>query len=139
MVCWYLFALDIEKNEYRTYKVSRIQKLELINIKFQNEEDVEKLILESERKYLKTCENIKVWCHRDYIDFLEEYFPEERKEKLQDDNYIMILHVPPNERLWQALLLSMGDAIKVIEPESYRDKLIETAFKFLSNYDIQMS
>jgi predicted DNA-binding transcriptional regulator YafY len=93
----------------------------------------------SEQEYLKSCENIEVWCHHDFIEVLEEYFPQEDKEMTEDGHCIMHLHVPPNERLWQALLLSMGNGVTILQPEYYRDKLIDTAAKFLSNYDTHLS
>ncbi len=133
---WYLFGFDLSKNDYRTFKIARIQNLETTGIKFRNNADVEELLRMNDIAYMKTCENIKVWCHKDSISILEEYFPDEERVAFEDGHYIMNLHVPPNERLWQALLLSMGDKVKIIEPEYYRDKLIEAALKFLSNYDI---
>ena len=41
--------------------------------------------------------------------------------------------------MWKALLLSFSNRVKVVGPEDYRVELIETARKFLSNYDIQLS
>lgn len=136
---WYLFAFDPEKNDYRTYKVARIKNLVVTEIRFESHDDVEKRLLASEREYLKTCETIEVWCSGGSTDELEEYFPEEKKEKLADGNCIMHLHVPPGEKLWQALLLGMGDQVKILKPESYREQLIRTAISFLSNYDIHVS
>ncbi|WP_407926821.1 hypothetical protein [Caproicibacter fermentans] len=49
------------------------------------------------------------------------------------------LHVPPQEKLWQALLLSMGRKVRILSPESYRDRLVRTAAGFLSNHDMLMS
>lgn len=46
------------------------------------------------------------------------------------------IYVPPGERLWKALLLSFGDRVRVVGPEEYKEDLILTAQKFLSNYDI---
>ncbi len=136
---WYLFGFDLNKNDYRTFKIARIQNLEATDIKFCNDADIEELLRINDKAYMETCENIKVWCHKDSISVIEEYFPEEERIASEDGNYIMNLRVPPNEQLWQALLLSMGDRVKIIKPEYYRNKLIETALKFLSNYDIQMS
>lgn len=136
---WYLFGFDLSKNNYRTFKIARIQNLEQTDMKFYNDADIEALLRMNDKAYMETCENIKVWCHKDSISDLEEYFPEEEKVAFEDGHYIMNLHVPPNERLWQALLLSMGDKVKIIEPEYCRHKLIETSLKFLSNYGIQMS
>lgn len=50
--------------------------------------------------------------------------------------YRVWIRVPPGERLWKALLLSLGNQVEVISPEVYLNELIETAQNFLSNYDI---
>lgn len=86
--------------------------------------------MDSEKRYLETCVSIEVWCDGDCITALEEYFPGEKAERLDDGNYILHLHVPPNEKLWQALLLSLGDQVKILAPESYRDQLIRIAIGF---------
>lgn len=136
---WYLFAYDPSKNDYRTYKVARTSNIAITDIRFQKHDNIEKTLLASEEKYLQTCENIEVWCRYDAATALEEYFPGEKKERLEDDNYILHLRVPPNEKLWQALLLSMGDSVKILKPEYYKNQLIRTAVGFLANYDIHMS
>jgi predicted DNA-binding transcriptional regulator YafY len=133
---WYLFAYDVGKNDYRTFKVARMDGLIMTETAFAPPKDVKSLLETQEREYLKTCENIEVWCHQRDIIALEEYFPEEKKELLPDGHYLMHLHVPRSERLWQALLLSLGDSVKILSPEGYRNTLIQTAQKFLSNYDI---
>jgi predicted DNA-binding transcriptional regulator YafY len=136
---WYLFAFDAAKKDYRTYKVARIKNPVMTEIRFEGYDDVQKRLLFSEKDYLKTCETIEVWCSGDSVDAFEEYFPGEKKEKRADGSWIMHLHVPPNEKLWQALLLSLGDQVKILEPASYREQLIRTALSFLSNYDIHVS
>jgi predicted DNA-binding transcriptional regulator YafY len=133
---WYLFAYDVGKKDYRTFKVARMDSLAMTDITFIPPKDVKSLLDAQETEYLKTCENIEVWCHQRDILALEEYFPEEKKEQLPDGHYLMHLHVPPSERLWQALLLSLGGSVKILSPAGYRSTLIETAQKFLSNYDI---
>lgn len=45
-------------------------------------------------------------------------------------------NVPAKERLWKPLLLNFGDMVRVTGPETYRNELIGTAQKFLSNYDM---
>lgn len=51
----------------------------------------------------------------------------------------MFIDVPAKERLWKALLLSLGNKVKIIGPEEYKKELIQTAQKFLFNYDIPLS
>ncbi len=136
---WYLFAFDPKKEAYRTYKVARITAPVVTESSFTPPENVEELLVDSEKAYLQTCENIEVWCRRDGIHELEEYFPGECKELLKDGGYLLHLHVPPKEKLWQALLLNMGEKVKILSPDSYRDLLIQTAKGFLSNHDTLMS
>ena len=59
--------------------------------------------------------------------------------QIKNDARRTFIRVPARERLWKALLLSFGDRVKVVGPEDYQVELIETARKFLSNYDIQLS
>ena len=67
---------------------------------------------------------------------MEGYFPDCPPEELTETTSRIFIDVPAKERLWKALLLSFGDRVRVIGPETYRNELIETAQKFLSNYDI---
>lgn len=134
---WYLFFYDLEKLDYRTCKVARMSELQISQDRCTVQHDeVEKLMKESEQKYYRTCSEIEVQCREEEKALLKEYFPDEEFEELPDGKYRMFLHVPQKERLWQALLLSFGNRVKVIGPQEYREKLIRTAQDFLSNYDI---
>ena len=136
---WYLFAYDTNQEAYRTYKVARMRSLCMTDVSFVPHENVQMLLQENDRRYLETCQHMKIWCSPDLLGVLEEYFPDAQRELLEDGGYLMHLYVPPNERLWQALLLSMGKGVRVLEPASVREKLVATAIDFLSNYDIEVS
>lgn len=136
---WYLFAFDTEKKDYRTYKIIRMSSLTATDLSFQRPKNLKQLILENERNYDATCEKIEVWCGRDGITELEEYFPGEQKEQTEDGNYIMHLRVPPGEKLWKAMLLVMGNKVRILGPEPYKKDLCDIAASFLKNHDIQMS
>ena len=134
---WYLFSYSPEKKQYRTFKTARMQNLYvnniLSNIKHGN---IEKLMKESEQAYYQTCIHIEVEFDNENTVLMSEYFPDCPAEKLTDTTSRIFIDVPAKERLWKALLLSFGDNIKIIGPESYKKELIETAKNFLSNYDI---
>ncbi|MDF2988471.1 MAG: transcriptional regulator [Eubacterium sp.] len=136
---WYLFAYDVQKKAYRTFKVARIDKLIPDRLHFERTADVEKLMQEHEQEYYKSCEHILVWCPAENINLMEETFPDAKFEQKADGSWVMDLFVPTAEPMWQALLLGLGNSAKVISPDSYRDTLIGTAKKFIHNYDIQMS
>jgi predicted DNA-binding transcriptional regulator YafY len=91
---------------------------------------------EAERAYYKTCSSIEINFAEESIPLIKEYFPDCNIEQLTVNKYRLFINVPQNERLWKALLLSFGDKVTVVSPAEYKQELIETAQKFLSNYDI---
>ena len=134
---WYLFCWSLSGKDYRTCKVARIQELELTeDISDIDHGDIEALMKESEKEYYQTCSSIELHFAKETIDLMKEYFPDCNIELVQDNEYRLFLNVPQNERLWKALLLSFGDKITVVSPIEYKEELIQTAKKFLCNYDI---
>ena len=116
---WYLFAWSVPQEVYRTFKVARIRRLRITPGKSDRKHPaVKELMEQSDRAY----------C--------EEYFPDSRIEERSEEKSRIWIQVPPGERLWKALLLSMGSHVEIISPEIYRNELIRTAQNFLSNYDI---
>ena len=134
---WYLFAYLKETNEYRTFKVARIQNLavskETSGIKHG---DIRQRMKEAELAYYKTCIDIEIVFSETEIPLIEEYFPDSIIEKLPSRKCKTHIHVPAKERLWKALLLSFGNAVTVVSPKDYKEELIKTAQSFLANYDI---
>lgn len=134
---WYLFAYSEEKKQYRTYKVARMQNLkETDKISVIDHGDVKVLMSESEQAYYQTSIPIEVQFANEETALMEEYFPGCPIEQIAENTKRMFIDVPAKERLWKALLLSFGNKVKVIGPEEYKKELIQTAQKFLSNYDI---
>lgn len=133
---WYLFAYSPEKKQYRTFKVARMQNLQMEDTVSEMEHgDVERRMRDSEQAYYRTCIHIEVQFNKEDEGLLSEYFPDCPAERLTEKTSRIFIDVPAKERLWKALLLSFGDKVKVIGPEEYKRELIETARKFLANYD----
>lgn len=134
---WYLFSYSPEKKQYRTFKVARmcnLQKSEMISSREHG--NIEKLMKDSEQAYYQTSIHIEVQFDNEDIGLMTEYFPDCPIKKQNEQKSLIFIDVPAKERLWKALLLSFGNKVKVIGPEEYKKELIETAKKFLSNYDI---
>lgn len=134
---WYLFAYSPNENQYRTFKVARMQNLH-ISKKVSDIEhgDIKKLMKDSEQAYYQTCIHIEVQFDNEDMGLITEYFPDCMAQEVTEKKSRIFIDVPAKERLWKALLLSFGNKVKVIGPEEYKKELIETAEKFLSNYDI---
>ena len=134
---WYLFTYEEARQDYRTFKVARMDRLVIENQHYEQEHgNIEERMKESEQAYYKTCIHIEVQFDREETGLIKEYFPDCPIEKIDDKACRIYIDVPAKERLWKALLLSFGSRVKVIGPDDYRKELIETAQNFLSNYDI---
>lgn len=136
---WYLLAYSFTKEEYRTYKIARIGELNISKqISSLKHPDIKELMKKLEMEYYETCISIEINFSKDEISLIKEYFPDTFIGKIEntDDMYRTFINVPAKERLWKALLLSFGDKVKIINPKNYLDELIDTAKKFLLNYDI---
>ncbi|MCI9589454.1 MAG: YafY family transcriptional regulator [Lachnospiraceae bacterium] len=134
---WYLFAWSVPQKAYRTFKIARILDLRVTSKRSDKKHpDVGLLMKEADQAYSDTCITIEVHFMGKIKGVIEEYFPDSRIEELSGEKSRVWIQVPPGERLWKALLLSLGNQVEVISPEIYRNELIETAQNFLSNYDI---
>lgn len=134
---WYLFTYEDARQDYRTFKVARMDSLVIENQHYDQEHgNIEERMKESEQAYYKTCIHIEVQFDKEETGLIKEYFPDCPIEKMDDKACRIYIDVPAKERLWKALLLSFGSRVKVIGPDDYRKELIATAQNFLSNYDI---
>lgn len=132
---WYLFAFDTVRQDYRTFKVVRMEDVAEDGRTFSEVADAGERFKKQEQDYYRTCEHILVWCRAEHLGLLEENFPAASFARQKDGSWIMDLHVPPAEPMWQALLLGLGDCVRILSPRHYREQLIRTAKKFISNYD----
>lgn len=134
---WYLFAWSVPQEAYRTFKVARIRKPQITSGKSDRKHTaVKELMEQSDRAYGETCITLEVAFDKKDTCLMEECFPDSHIEEQSEEKSRIWIQVPPGERSWKALLLSMGNRVKVISPEDCRNELIETAQSFLSNYDI---
>lgn len=134
---WYLFAYSLEKKQYRTFKVARMQNLQIDKtISVIEHGNIEKLMKDSEQAYYQTCIHIEVEFDNEDIVLISEYFPDCLAEGITEKRSRIFINVPEKSRLWKALLLSFGNKVKVIGPEKYKNELINTSKNFFSNYDI---
>lgn len=134
---WYLFAWSVPQEVYRTFKVARIRRLQITPGKSDRKHPAVKELLEhSDRAYGETCVTLEVDFDKKDTCLMEEYFPDSKIEERSGEKARIWIQVPPGERFWKALLLSMGSHVEIISPEIYRNELIRTAQNFLSNYDI---
>jgi len=133
---WYLLAFCISKQDYRIFKVVRISELETTKIPFSIEHEDPAYLLEQafqggERKSL----DITVLCKAEIKIPICEYLGGQITKTLENGDFIMQLHALEDERMWFAMLLSFGDKVTVMQPESLKTRITETAKNLLSLYE----
>jgi len=133
---WYLLAFCTVKQDYRIFKIARIIELEPTNTPFSKHHDNPAYLLEQafeggQRKSI----DIVIRCKAETKVPVCEYLGGKITETLDNGDFIMQLNVLEDERMWFAMLLSFGDKVTVLEPESLKARLAETAKNILSMYN----
>lgn len=132
---WYLLAYSIVKDDYRTYKLIRMEELEITEDDFSKEHTSPQAILASyDKDNTIRHTKITVKCNPDFIAKAYEYLNGKIIKYLDNGMAIMELSVVENEQLWLGTLLSLGDNMEVLSPGHIRKKLISSAEKIISLY-----
>ena len=132
---WYLLAFCTSKQDYRIFKVVRISELKPTTTPFSQKHEEPAYLLEQtfkggERKSL----DIIIYCKAEIKVPACEYLGGRITETLENGDFIMQIYALEDERTWFAMLLSFGDKVAVLEPESLKIRLKETAKSILSLY-----
>lgn len=132
---WYLLAYSIERQDYRLYKLVRMENLQRIEQTFSTVhapagEILNRLDEQDSRVYT----SITVRCKASAKARVAEYLKGRAVEEYADGSVRMELSVVENEQFWFGALLSLGDEIEVLEPAHIRQHVTEAAEKILALY-----
>ena len=139
---WFLMAYDAETDRITNFALDRIQELQVeesvafipnMEIDFEHYfDDVFGVTIPP-----SDVEKIKV-----VLQFSKKQYPyivskplHHSQEIVDDENCILAVEVRPTYEFTQ-LILSFGKDVKVLEPEPYRQEIIDNIRKNLQNYDV---
>jgi len=132
---WYLLAFCTKSQDYRIFKVVRISELEATRIKFSKKHEEASILLEKVFKNRKGKSiEVTLLCKAEVKSAICEYLNGKITKTLENGDFVMNIEAMEDERIWFAVLLSFGEMITVLEPESLKTRLMDTAKKILSNY-----
>ncbi len=132
---WYLLAYSIANDDYRTYKLLRMEAPEIAADTFSKEHaSPQKILADHDQNRVVPHTKITVKCNPDFITKAFEYLNGKVIKYLDDHLAIMELSVVENEQLWLGTLLSFTDQIEILAPEHIKKKLISCADKIISLY-----
>ena len=132
---WYLLAYSLEKKDYRLYKLVRMKELVLTNESMSIvHEPADILLKKNEQKDTRQYIDIKLFCKSEIRIKAIEYLNGTIESEYANGDFIMNLHLPENEQLWFGTLLSLGNLVKVIQPEELKSRLCSRCSDILNLY-----
>ena len=145
---WYLWAFCRERQEFRTFKLFRMQRLKVQEEIFVPKKEKNAAVSENaevidsariELQETKQTQEFPVTPLTLWIDKKEAYriydrFDESELELLPDGNYLAHCAYPLDEWVY-SLILWFGPSAKVIEPEFIREEIQDRIKKMMENYD----
>lgn len=132
---WYLLAYCQMKQDYRIFKLARMQRLEPTGAPYTKEHGDPAVLLDRAFQGSGSkCLQITLLCKAEVQIPLCEYLGGTITEVLDNGDFMMRIHASEDERMWFAMLLSFGDSVKVLEPKELQTRLTETAKKIITLY-----
>lgn len=132
---WYLIAYDIKQEGYRTYKLQRMENVNLLaHIKHEHssiQSILQVLHAEDKQKYL----DIELYCRKECRIKVLEYFNGRILKTYDHGDFIYLMHMPEHEHFWYANLLGMGTDVEVLKPISLRERIQRDCRNLLALYD----
>jgi predicted DNA-binding transcriptional regulator YafY len=128
---WYLWGFCLLKNEYRTFRISRIKSVRITNKEFDRSEP--HIVEDKPCEEHEPCIKLVLEFTSDALYRLCDDYDDEMLADNGDGTYTVELYFPEGEWIY-SYILSFGTMVKVIEPAHVRDTIKARAEKILGFY-----
>ena len=130
---WYLFAFCKIKNDFRTFRISRIDDLKISSLTFEPRQ-VDYSKYEYSREKLQKVD-VELRFASPIRKFIEEIFPIDCMTSEEDGSLLIKTSMSEDEWLY-SYLLSFGPMLEIIAPKRIRDLIIQRAKNILDLYKL---
>lgn len=136
---WYVYGYCELRNDFRLFKIYRIQSCELLDETFDKRPLPEILPWEDHLDKNRPSTEIKLWVDKKLQGKLPEYF-DPKYMTIKEDGIYITLNFPLDEWLY-ALLMSMIPYVRILEPTFVREEFVKriNMAMNLNNYDTVLS
>lgn len=132
---WYLFGYCTYKNDYRIFKLNRINNILIVKKPFAREHpNIAELMETQWVSDTRICWDIKLLCKARTRIPVMEYLKGTIVEEYDNGDFILSMHAIESERMWFSLLLGFGDDVKVLEPEELKERLLQKSCQIQNLY-----
>lgn len=138
---WFLFGLNDSFKTISNFALDRIEILELANTKFIENTEIDFAhyfdnVIGVSVKPNKPAEEVRLWVDKEQLPYMLSkpiHRTQRIEEKNDDGSAIVAINVVQNFEL-QQLLLSFGERVKILSPQSLKDEILARIKKNLDNY-----
>lgn len=127
---WYLYGFCLYRNEYRTFKISRMSNIKVTDDHFARKSE---RIKQNQQKSSQKMIDVKLEISSNSAYRVYDEFSEEKIIKNQDGSFTIDASFPESKWLI-GYLLSFGDDIDIIEPQQLRNIIQDKAEKIFNKY-----
>lgn len=127
---WYLYGYCSTRNDFRFFKLTRIRNLEITNDEYIR--SIPNQIFVEEEKFGMEMIQVTLLFDKSMSFRVYDKFDDEVTEN--QDGSLLVETVMPNNELLFSYILSCGDKVEVIFPQSVRNIISERAIKIQEKY-----
>ena len=134
---WYMLAYNTAKQDYRTYKLVRMEDVCVTEDEFSKEHMSAETILDDCSKSYQGKDmstRILMRCCGNAIYRIKEYLNGKLIDTFEDGSAIVEIHIVENEQWWIGVVLSQGKEVEILEPEHIKERIINSAKDILFLY-----
>ena len=132
---WYLFAWLASKEDYRSYRITRMQDVSLTDRHFKRTHDSAGRITEKpEKRSRRKPLSVLVRCKAAVRSRAEEYLQGTVAGAFENGDVLLRVSVVEDEKFWLGAFLYFEDSIEIISPERVRVRVREAAERIAAVY-----
>ncbi len=131
---WYLVGWDVDKQEYRMFKLVRMEQLQEVTRTIQKHPSLREILKQLDAADTQVTWTIKLHCQPEARGSVLEYFQGTIMEVYADTSFLYCMRVPKQEHFWYASLLGMGNTVRVLEPEELVERIKADCKAILKQY-----
>ena len=132
---WYLLAYSTRAQDYRLYKLARMEDLELAD-NAAHRHPSPREVLARMPDDSRPCVEIVLRCDAASRGRALEYLNADILEELPGGGARMRFVAPEEEHFWLGTVLALGSGVEIERPESKRTQVLEAAQKIVALYSV---
>lgn len=130
---WYLIGYYEKYHDYRMFKLVRMDDLTITDIENTKHHNISDIRLNS-KNIDSNIINIKLYGKANAKSRCREYLNGQVAKEYENGDFEFCFSVPEYENFWYGVVLSLGNSVKILEPEEVRERILTTCKEIQEQY-----